>query len=456
MATPRLVLYDDVFPSLRSGFRLAELGAYLDHFSESRVAITNLSGPAALDATLRDYRALRPEHDGRIAFFTGDLALSAQDFLYTIFLNNAYDLLALSEGKGVPFAFQVYPGGGFGFGNEESDWKLRCVLESPMFSFMVVTQPAIRDYVTSRFGVPSDRLHLIGPGPVWTSPATSASPRRHLEHGKTTFDVGFIAHKYGNDTRSKGYDFFISLAREVTNIGGHVRFHVVGNYGPDDHPLDGIEERITFHGSLDAVAFESTCRSFDVVVSPNVPSVLCQGAFDGFPTASCSQAALAGAVVFATDPLGLNSALVPGRDFLLLERDPRETRPTDVPRAAEILRELAGDPARLAELSVQGTRAFEALVGPEAQITPRLALMERALSGAFPPRAADAGAWRAAAAAAHRRSLRERAEIARLHAVIDGAKSYIAQKEQNIADLLLELRRTEEARDYHRGQSELW
>lgn len=456
MRTDRLVVYDDLFPDLRSGFRLAELSAYLDHFPGSVVAVSNLAGRPRFDAALRNYQELRPEHVGRTIFFSGDLPLASRDFLYSLFLNNAYDLLALSESHGVPFAFQLYPGGGFRFDNPESDERLRCVIESPMFSFMIVTQPAVRDYVASRFAVPADRLHLIGPGPVWTSADTGAPPRPHFGRGKPSFDVGFIAHKYDHNIRSKGYDFFVEVARSLRATEEHARFHVVGNYAPEDHPLDGLVDCITFHGSLDAVALDRVCRSLDVVVSPNVPSALYPGNFDGFPTASCSQAALAGAIVFATDPLGLNSALTTDRDFLLLERDPTAVLPGDVERAANTLRRLAANPDRLVELSVQGRRAFDALVGPQAQIAPRLALLRTAMSGGFAPSPSGPASWRAAAVAAHQRSLRERAEIARLHGVIEGAKDYLLLKDQRIAELQLELHAVEQARDWHRKQSEAW
>jgi glycosyltransferase involved in cell wall biosynthesis len=430
---PRLLVLDDRFPDLASGFRLAELGAYLDAF-DARVGVWNLAGPAVFEARRAAYRALRPEHHDRILFCPGDLPRPAPDFLYAIFLDNAYDMLAWAEGHGVPFGFQLYPGGGFGLDNAESDEKLRCVLSSPLFSFVIVTQPPVRDYVADRFGVGPERLHLVGPGPVWTS--GGAAPRPHLGHGKDSFDVGFVAHKYAHNVRSKGYDFFVEVARRLAAHEPRARFHVVGNYAPADHPLGEAAGRVTFHGSLGAPALERLFRTLDVVVSPNVAAALYPGNFDGFPTASCSQAALAGALIFATDPLGLNRALVPGRDFLLLERAADRTAPEDVARAAEVLRDLAARPERLRDLAEHGRRALEGLVGPAAQLAPRIELLRRAMAGDPPPRGGDTAAWRAAAAAAHRRALDEREEVARLEGVIEEARAHVDQKERNIADLV--------------------
>ena len=454
MSAPRLVVYDDLFPNLTSGFRLAELGAYLDHFPSARVVVLNLSSRESHEASLREYAALRPEHAGRIERLPDAAAPIEADLLYALFLNNAHDLLAWAEPQGVPFGFQLYPGGGFGLDLAESDEKLRAVLSSPMFSFVVVTQPAVRDYVLERFAPDPARVHLIGPGPVWCEPPP-AGPRPTFGAGKETFDVGFVAHKYADAVQSKGYDFFAALAAHLAPRDGRFRFHVVGSFGPADAPLGEAEARTTFHGSLDSPALTGVCRGLDVVVSPNVPSAV-RGIFDGFPTASCSQAALAGAVVLATDPLRLNRALEPGRDFLLLERDLAAVRPEDVERAAAALLGLAGDPARLAALSSGSVRAFSALAGPEAQLAPRLALLRRALAGELAPAPAGDAGWRASAAAAHRRLRAERAEVARLHGLLDDARRYVAQKEETIAGLVGAVRTLERSVEYERGEREAW
>ena len=55
----------------------------------------------------------------------------------------------------------------------------------------------------------------------------------------------------------------------------------------------------------------------DLIISPNVPFVLASGAFDGFPTACCMEAALSGTAMFVTDELKLEMVQSPeGRSGL--------------------------------------------------------------------------------------------------------------------------------------------
>jgi hypothetical protein len=432
----RLVIYDDLFPTQASGFRLAELNAYLDSFPGSKVVVSTLEGPLVHAPRIRSHIEIWPAHDGRVQFLASDLQLEPEDFLYTIFLNNAYDMLALSEGSGIPFGFQLYPGGGFGLEDDGSDAKLRRVLGSPMFSFVIATQSLTQKYLGDKFNVPPDRVFLIGPGPVWTASFDDGGPRKYFGDGKDTFDVGFIAHKYDNNIKTKGYDFFIELARSLAKFSDQIHFHVIGTHCLEDYPLDGLDGRITFHGPKQSAEFGSACRALDIVVSPNIPSALHKGNFDGFPTASCSQAALVGALIFMTDPLKLNRALVPDRDFLLLERDHSETRQIDVERAAATIKELVTNPAWLKQLALQGKKAFRDLVGTEAQIAPRVALLQKALAGEMPARGGGLKAWRAVVQGASKQQIANRSEIMRLHMVINECREYIAQKELNIADLI--------------------
>jgi glycosyltransferase involved in cell wall biosynthesis len=451
----RLVIYDDLFPMQASGFRLAELNAYLDNFPGSRVVVSSLSGPDLHASRVLSHVEMWPAHTGRVHFLAGDPQLGPGDFLYTMFLDNAYDMLALSEGHNIPFGFQLYPGGGFCLDDDESDSKLWRVLESPMFSFVIATQPVTQKYLRDKFNVPPDRIFLIGPGPVWTEGSEDEEAREYFGDGKDTLDVGLIAHKYNNNIKSKGYDFFIEMARSLAKLGEQIHFHVIGTHRPEDYPLDGLDGRITFHGPKESAEFGNACRALDIVVSPNIPSALHKGNFDGFPTASCTQAALVGALIFATDPLNLNTALVPDRDFLLLERDHVDTHQIDVERAAETIGELVADPARLKQLALQGKKAFRALVAPEAQIVPRVALLQKALSGDMPPRGGGLETWRAVVEGASRRQLADRAEIMRLHMIINESTEYIAQKERNIADLTATRNELEEAVVFYRLQSEL-
>jgi hypothetical protein len=79
---------------------------------------------------------------------------------------------------------------------------------------------------------------------------------------KDTIDLCFVAHRYGNDMAQKGYDQFVEVARLLTASDTRLRFHVVGDYRPDDITLDDAGERFTFHGPQPSAFFAEFYRAW--------------------------------------------------------------------------------------------------------------------------------------------------------------------------------------------------
>ena len=110
----------------------------------------------------------------------------------------------------------------------------------------------------------------------------------------------------------------------------------------------------------------------DVIVSMNQPFTLSSGAFDGFPTGSCKEAGFQGVLNCLNDPLGLNQALVPGRDILLVHRD--------VAEAVDELLPLLADPPKLYAFAERNCAAFWKLFDSDAQLAARTAVIDAELA----------------------------------------------------------------------------
>ena len=102
----------------------------------------------------------------------------------------------------------------------------------------------------------------------------------------------------------KGYDRFIATARILRGRHPEVRFHVVGNFTEEDVEITDLHDCITFYGHRFTPFFPDFTRRMDIILSPNIPFMFKPGAFDGFPTGCCIEAALCGTAVFASDELG--------------------------------------------------------------------------------------------------------------------------------------------------------
>ena len=70
-------------------------------------------------------------------------------------------LMPYFEDLGLPFIFQLYPGGGFQIDQPESDQKLRRVVLSDYCRKVIVTQSLSRDYIIDRIGCDPAKIELI-------------------------------------------------------------------------------------------------------------------------------------------------------------------------------------------------------------------------------------------------------------------------------------------------------
>lgn len=356
--TDQWCILDDSFPNLLSAFRIAEYNAYL----AASPGLTVLSTNPQLPRFKAEYAELYPEFAERVQP-ASNRTVQGRRFAYLIFLNNAYYSLNGLQAFGVPFAFTLYPGGGFGLGDPESDAKLLKVTSSNLLQGILTTQNVTNAYLAERAPhVPRDLLFgaTIHPAYFTSEHQAEAMHRPRYGRGKPVLDICFAAVKYMPDGANKGWPIFAAAIEQLLASDTNIRLHVVGGFSAQDCLSPPPEERVIFHGHALTHALRPLLLTMDAIVSPNEPFKLHAGNFDGFPTGCCIEASLCGAAMVVTDVLGINPVYRDGEDICLIE--------PSVQALVERVRALAARPDALAAIGEAGRRTTHSALHPDLQI----------------------------------------------------------------------------------------
>ena len=364
---PWLVL-DDFFPTLLTGFRVAEYNALLEAFPQ----ISVLSSLGDFADQHVQYTQHYPQHANRVRPYSPGW-LAGAGLAYINFLNNAHQFLPALEQHQVPFVLTLYPGGGFGLNEPDSDAKLAAVLASPLLQAVIVTQAVTQDYL-QRFAAergaalpPLHRIDGVVVNPLYFATDAGAGTAV-LGAGKDTLDICFVAERYMSQGANKGYPEFIAAAHALIDLPG-LRWHIVGGgFTREEIDTSRLDERIQFHGRLTTQELREFYAGMDLIVSPNQPYKLHPGNFDGFPTGGCVEASLCGVAVMATDALAQNPGYVDNESILLLDVAGA------VPLVEQIeiqVRKFHANPATLAHIGRAGQTFTQRFYAPARQIGER-------------------------------------------------------------------------------------
>lgn len=377
--TSRLLLFDDYFPQLGSAFRVVELNAYLERFENAEVHSTAVPfAPTRVigrfSEVMQDYDRTFPQFRGRIFKFHPKRRLHGE-LAYCLFLCNAARLLPVFEEQNLPFVFTLYPGGGFRLNGEVSDARLQRVFASPCFQKVIVTQQATHEYLLNRRLCPEDKIEFMFGGLVPINRLMALQqPKKYYRRDKETFDVCFVGNKYMPRGEDKGYDVFIEVAKALARKRADVFFHVVGGFVESDIDVRELRERIRFYGVRDTDFFPAFYSNMDIILSPNAPFLLAPGAFDGFPTACCSEAGICGVAVFCTDELKQNPGFKHGQEFILIDRN--------VERICSRIESFHDHCNELYSLAHKGQQAFRKAFDFESQIGLRIRVLSECMKQA--------------------------------------------------------------------------
>lgn len=370
------VIIDDFFPHLLTGFRIAEFNAHLQAFGQLQI----MSCLPDFAEHHKTYSALYPEQAQRVSTYSPD-RLAGTELAYITFLNNANTWLDDLTRRRIPFVLNLYPGGGLGLGDADSDRKLLRVLGSQWLRQIIVTQPIVQRYIAqlmAQHGKELAPVHLVQGvvvNPDYFNPnLTSHGPR--YGHGKSALDVCFVAECYMPGAANKGYPEFIAAMQQLADQP-ELRIHIVGGgYTPQDLQPPGLGRSILYHGRLSTAQLRTFYAGMDLIVSPNRPGQLHAGNFDGFPTGACVEASLCEVALMATDALHQNPGYVDQESIFLLTEEGE-------PIADQIerqVRHLLAQPDHLCRVALQGQRLSRTLYAPERQIATRQDILRNALS----------------------------------------------------------------------------
>lgn len=390
--TLKIVIIDDLFPhpACLDSWRGSEFNAYLKHFPQLCIYTTLLSrrlvDSTSIESIMEQYAASAPpKWNRRVRHINSnsfddfmdlvdfeDKLIHSPDFFYFLFLNNVYSSLGLIDRYRKPFLFTLYPGGGFGLENEESDKKLQAVVTNTNFRGVLVTSNVTYRYLIDNGFCKESQVFALWGGIISDEfLKTEQYYKNRYGFGKETFDICFVANRYSKIGQDKGYDVFIKVAKLLFQKSSLFKFHVAGSFDTSVLDVSDLGDNITFYGIQDALFFDSFYHDKDLFISPNQPNILGKGSFDGFPTGCAVDALVHKTAVFCTDltkPPQNMGQYIPGKEIEIISID-----------CSEILNKVMyyfERPLDLAELGDNGAKKARELYNAEKQILPRIQWLE--------------------------------------------------------------------------------
>lgn len=368
----KIIIFDDYFPNVKTGFRVAEYNYYLNNYPNSIIYSFN----PYFDYFYKEYINYYPQYKNRVLKFCDDKNfdqnMESCTLCYTVFINNAFNYLPYFEKYNKPFIFTLYPGGGFDLYIKETDRKLNMVCKSKLLKKIIVTQSITNSYILDNRFSPIEKVEFIFGGVTHLDLLNIKMNNKKLyKKDKATFDVCFVSGKYMNKGLDKGYDIFIEVCRQLSKMLNDIRFHIVGGFDRNELDVSEFEDKIVFYGMRNEDFFEEFYKDKDIILSPNLPYKLYPGGFDGFPTTCCVDAALNGTAVFCTDELGLNNCFENEKHLCIIS--------TDVNEIVKKVNYYYNNPKVLYDLSLEGQSKFKEIFSESNQMEKRIKIIEQFL-----------------------------------------------------------------------------
>lgn len=362
----RLVIMDDFFPNVKTGFRVAEYNYYLKKYPDSEVYSSDLG----FANNIKEYEGYFPLFKNRVKPLNINNYRSYNcSLFYTVFINNAHNFLPIFEINNKPFIFTLYPGGGFCINDSASDRKLYAVCKSHLFRKMIVTQKLSYEYVIRKGFTTPDKVEFIYGGLTDTDYyGEHALQKKYYKQDKDNFDICLVANKYMEKGIDKGFDTFIEVCKRLSKLKENIIFHVIGGFTPGDIDVSEIRNRICFYGVKNFEFFPDFYSNMDMIISPNKSFILAKGSFDGFPTGCCVDAGLNGTAILCTDPLKQNVVFENNRDICIIS--------TNVVEITDKVLYYLNNPDILYDLSKNGQRKLFEVYDMEKQMEKRIKILE--------------------------------------------------------------------------------
>lgn len=244
--------------------------------------------------------------------------------------------------------------------------RLRKIINHKLLYKIVATQPETMK-VLKELNCPISKIEYVF-GVVSDVQPIKSRLRNRCRKTKIV-NICFAAHKYDPLGRDKGLDLFIEVADELYRSNRQLKFHVVG---PWESTIDRFSKYPGAYKVHQIIPIEKLSIFFsrmDVAVFPTRSDINAPGRFDGFPTATMVQAALAGCITISTNPLHQITPMVNGIDFLEIE--------PEFDALMNAMDRLMRYPGLAKEISFSAKKNFLKTFNLETQMEPRLRLLKQ-------------------------------------------------------------------------------
>lgn len=372
-----LLIVDNIFPNPLSPFSYEEISSYLRNIPKSQALVTYLSSGALNGDSLREgtieYKRKNSDVANSVSYYTREKALSLNSkLMYFIFKSTTMYYFDLLKEKKCDFIFELYPGGGFFFDDPTCDADLKKIMSLKGFKKVIVTQKPIKDYLLKKRLCKKSQIELIF-GVVMNNKDNDYRKKAFYGENKKNLDIVFMAHRYNDMGKDKGYDLFVATAKKLSAKYQNIMFHVVGNYDEKIIDVSKIKDRIKFYGPLKKSEFDEFYSDKDIIVSPNRPNILFKGAFDGFPTASCTEAGLRETVMLCSDELNMSIGYYNDFEDVVLIKN-------EVNDIAKKIERLYKNPRELKRIALNTRKHILELYSFEKQMKPRIDVIRKVLN----------------------------------------------------------------------------
>lgn len=337
-----LLIVDNFEPSfLKSGFRVIEFNhflrkvknSYLLTFSDNIYKYSDWKqrdNPQEIvwskPKNYEDYYKNRQEYIEYFPDLNGKLRYMVNTKYnakgaYVMFLYNAYLAHKFLEKHKIPFAFTLFPGGGFCLNQPFSDHMLKSVCESPMLRGIYCPQKIVYDYLINKGYISKDKLFYRYGGGFFQISQSDVKEKKYYKQQKQTFDIAFIAYRYMPKGIDKGFDLFLEVANIINQKYPFVHFHNVGTNGLFDYPnqYSNLKNNLHHYGSQKSSFFPEFYSKIDIILSPNRSNVLRPGAFDGFPMVV--EGSFCGSALFISNPENAQTEYVDRKHLVIIKND---------------------------------------------------------------------------------------------------------------------------------------
>jgi hypothetical protein len=295
-----IVIFDDFLPSSLSPWRSYEFHEIAKNFQKVKIICdgTTFQNYNQGKSFKENFKLLIEQYP----FFKNVISKSKKDsnvkanLAYMLFYNNIKKHFAYIEENKIPFAFTLYPGGGFVFNDNTINENLKKICNSNLFKGVIVNQYVTKEYLIENAITVEDKITLISGVSLNLN-----GDFKSVEKDNSVIKIVFFANKYTVGGKDKGFDFFQEIVFQLFENKQNILPIVIGNFSDDDLEIKELRNKIIFKGVLNEVAYQKELETTHVLISPNKPNILAPGAFDGFPLSTAVAASLANNVLFLTD-----------------------------------------------------------------------------------------------------------------------------------------------------------